>query len=572
MSVATPSTASGDRSAASAPVAQNPMAPVAIGTFVRLRWVITTGAMRRSVWQLVGFIVTVIIAAGCVISALVGGIVLGMQADPLVGVVLRIAMPLGGSFAIVFAILIQLMIVGENSTMTPDNFAIYGIDDRRLTTGLIAAGIAGPAGLTVLASLLLFAPAYLRLGAAAVAAAVLSAFAVIITATLLSKATLSLFSVLVRSQTGKNLFYIIMMVLIIVIAEIPSMTVASFDSPDAFATAFSVANLTAIASAFGWTPFGAPFMLPFDAAAGAWGRFALHMLIIAATCVACYWLTMWCLRYARTHADAVSGGKAEKGIGMFERMPDSPSGAVSARLLCMLRRDPRQSVLFVMPILIVIIFAVMGRQIGSWYVWTGMMLGCMMFAMSEANGLAYDGCGFAMEVICGTRAIDDRRGRARAYVLVGGIGAFVPFVLAMVCSGCWRTPSDWLLGVTFGICGFSWVLATIGVAETVNPVLMYPTPSLDKPFSTPQGRGAAQMFIPLLQMLLFVVVMLPTVAVIVGLGIGGVLHTWYPVLIPVALANGVAALWLGTWLGAKLLERRELKVLRTLDDFAALQQ
>ena len=39
-----------------------------------------------------------------------------------------------------------------------------------------------------------------------------------------------------------------------------------------------------------------------------------------------------------------------------------------------------------------------------------------------------------------------------------------------------------------------------------------------------------------------------------------------------ALANGVVFLCLGTWLGAKLLRTRMLKVVQTLNSFAALQQ
>ena len=44
------------------------------------------------------------------------------------------------------------------------------------------------------------------------------------------------------------------------------------------------------------------------------------------------------------------------------------------------------------------------------------------------------------------------------------------------------------------------------------------------------------------------------------------------VLMPVSLANGVLFLWLGVWLGGKILDARGLKVLATLDNFASLQQ
>ena len=52
-------------------------------------------------------------------------------------------------------------------------------------------------------------------------------------------------------------------------------------------------------------------------------------------------------------------------IGAFGWMPDSTSGAMSARLLTYLRRDPRQILLFVMPVLFVALFALQSRGIRS---------------------------------------------------------------------------------------------------------------------------------------------------------------------------------------------------------------
>lgn len=41
---------------------------------------------------------------------------------------------------------------------------------------------------------------------------------------------------------------------------------------------------------------------------------------------------------------------------------------------------------------------------------------------------------------------------------------------------------------------------------------------------------------------------------------------------PVSLINGLAVLFLGSWLGGKLMDARMTKILSTLDDFASLQQ
>lgn len=41
---------------------------------------------------------------------------------------------------------------------------------------------------------------------------------------------------------------------------------------------------------------------------------------------------------------------------------------------------------------------------------------------------------------------------------------------------------------------------------------------------------------------------------------------------PVSLANGLAVLLLGSWLGGKLMDARMPKILSTLEEFASLQQ
>ena len=43
-------------------------------------------------------------------------------------------------------------------------------------------------------------------------------------------------------------------------------------------------------------------------------------------------------------------------------------------------------------------------------------------------------------------------------------------------------------------------------------------------------------------------------------------------IIPVALANGIGILALGTWLGGKLMDARMLSIVATLDSFASLQK
>ena len=68
-----------------------------------------------------------------------------------------------------------------------------------------------------------------------------------------------------------------------------------------------------------------------------------------------------------------------------------------------------------------------------------------------------------------------------------------------------------------------------------------------------------------------VLVMAPTIGgtlwLLFGAGVA-----YYPWIMAIALVNGIAICALGVWLGAKLLDARMLKVLRTLERNAALQQ
>ena len=93
---------------------------------------------------------------------------------------------------------------------------------------------------------------------------------------------------------------------------------------------------------------------------------------------------------------------------------------------------------------------------------------------------------------------------------------------------------------------------------------------MDRPFASPQGRAVAQGFLPILQLLASLLIMLPTLLVALPAMIkGGILPLWLPV--PVALANGLIVLDVGVALGSRVFDRRQSAILLTLDRYASLQ-
>lgn len=320
---------------------------------------------------------------------------------------------------------------------------------------------------------------------------------------------------------------------------------------------------------------GAAFQLPFDALTGAWAVLLARIAILAVTWIVCFAVCTWCLRHERLTIGANSPSETAKGIGAFAWMPDSASGAVSARLITYLKRDPRQAMTFAMPVLFLIIFAFQAHGISA-VVWQSLIWCGWFMSVVESNGLAYDGRGFTMEVIAGVRGRTDRIGRVRVYVGIMVVYMVLLYLAGIVLVGAlagrWAQPDDLATGLIFLATGMGIALSGLGVAEVTSCVLMYPVASMDKPFSAPQGRAMAQGFFPFVYMLGSLLLMLPTGIVALVMLLTGAEGVMWLAIIPVALANGIGILALGTWLGGKLMDARMLSIVATLDSFASLQK
>lgn len=554
-----------------------------VAVIVRLRWALTFAAMRRSAGQTVGYVVGGVMALAVVAWAGVTGWMIGSAPKPdsaAHAAEFGAVMVLAGSFLTVAVIMVQVLYLGQGSTLSPGRFALYGVPDRALSLGLLVAGLTGTPAICGFLSLLLWALAYRPFGAAAVAAQIVAAPLAVLVMMSLSKLVIAAATSLVRSTRGRNAFYVIVVLGFVLICQVPGLMAGTSGDAAAHEAAFGMHATASFdlsvflpaARIFAWTPFGAAFQLPFDALLGAWGAFAGRLAVIAATVVLCFMGTTACLRHDRLTTGASSAAVTVKGLGAFGHTADSVSGAIAARLFTYLKRDPRQSLLFAMPVILVALMAVQSRG-DTVTIWGGLVMGGWFMFIAEGNGLAYDGRGYAMEVICGVRGVDDRLGRVRLLATIAAVYIAVLAVGIFAFTGDWRDAEAFRMGRVF--IGLAWGLAFcgLGAAEVLSVLLMYPVPPVDKPFSSPPGRAVAQGFFPFVQMLVTPLLMLPTgVAALVIALAGGFETNLYGLIWIVALANGIGMLALGTWLGGKLLEVRSLSVLHTLDEFASLQQ
>ena len=524
-------------------------------TLVRLRWTLTLATLRKSAWQTVAYVFSAVLAAGTIIGTGVLAWFIGIlppftvNADgfPLnilgSGGIVNIVVVLVGATMTIFIGFIQLMMLGEGSTMNPRKFALYGIADRNLQFGLLLSGLSGIPALTGVASLMLWTLAYRHMGPAVIISSLLAAVLAVITMMSISKLLIALSTTLVTSKRGKGAFYIFIVLTFVIICQLPNILVNS-------GIAFSLNTETwgAATAIAAWTPFGAAFQLPFDALTGAWAVLIARIAILAVTWIVCFAVCTWCLRHERLTIGANSPSETAKGIGAFAWMPDSASGAVSARLITYLKRDPRQAMTFAMPVLFLIIFAFQAHGISA-VVWQSLIWCGWFMSVVESNGLAYDGRGFYMVLLY-----------LAGIVLVGAL------------TGRWAQPDDLATGLIFLATGMGIALSGLGVAEVTSCVLMYPVASMDKPFSAPQGRAMAQGFFPFVYMLGSLLLMLPTGIVALVMLLTGAEGGMWLAIIPVALANGIGILALGTWLGGNLMDARMLSIVATLDSFASLQK
>lgn len=554
-------------------------------TLIQLRWALTWAILRKSTLQTIGYIIASLMALG----AMVGTAALAFQvggefhaaipADLLERVygsdgVIRSLVVIGGTSLTLFIAMIQLMLIGEGSTMSSRRFALYGIEDRRLQFGLLASGLSGLPAITGVVCMLAWAMAYRPMGSAAVVAELVAAPLIIVTMMSIAKLIISLSTTLVTSKRGKSVFYIVTVLVFVTICQIPSILLNNgFDPGNGFGSGINLdlRQLAPFAAVAAWTPLGAGFQLPFDAMAGDWLPLAAHVAILTATWAVCFLGCTWCLKRERLTLGAGGPAVRIKGVGAFRSMPDSVSGAVSARLVTYLRRDPRLAMMFAMPAFFAVIFGLQSHDINV-MVWQSLIWGGWMFSIVESNGLSYDGRGFTMQAISGVRGLDDRIGRVRVYAGIIVVYLAVLAVAIGLYTGDWFTPSGALTGLVFLALGYDAAFCSLGLAEVVSCVFMYPVPSMDKPFSSPQGRAMAQGFFPFIYMLGSLLLVLPTGIAAVALALTGVWDTAYWLLIPIALVNGAAALAIGSWLGGKLMDARMLSIVKTLDSFASLQK
>ncbi|MCU1443662.1 MAG: transporter permease [Cryobacterium sp.] len=511
-----------------------------VAQFLGLKLRLLANLFRRSPWQVVGVVVGLLY--GIALATVLVVILVRLRYVDDIELV-RDGMILAGS-AVVLGFLLLPLVFRIDDSMDPRAFALLGIRNSQLSLGLAVAALIGVPALT-LASVLLGSVYTWSRGFGETTIALLCALLLLATCTLASRVSTSIAAFLLSTRRSRELSGILGILVLVMIAPVVVL-VLNIDWPRS-----GVDLMTDAAGVLGWTPLGAAWAAPGDAAAGDWGAALLKVLIGAASAYL-LWLA-WQALVAKMLVTPGREAQAKQygGLGWFDRMPHNAIGAIAARSLTYWGRDSRYWASLIMipvvPVLVLLPLTVAGVP-ASFLALLPVPLMCVFLGWTMHNDVAYDSTAIWLHIASGTRGTADRIGRLVPALLVGipliGLGS----VVSAFFFGDWNVlPS--MLGVSTSI-----FLAGLGFSSYTSARFPYPAPKPgDSPFAQPQAADTAAALIQSVSFIGSIILSLPAIILaLLGLFLDPV---WHLPALYAGIGIGVLAVSGGIWLGSRSFER-----------------
>ncbi len=265
-----------------------------------------------------------------------------------------------------------------------------------------------------------------------------------------------------------------------------------------------------VGDAAGWSPMGWAWSLPADLAAGRSGVAALRLALALVLLAAMIWLWSRQLDRALTSPlPSAGGGAPTVSSPWLDRLfPPNPAGAIAARNLRYLRRDPRRfaSVLVIMatPFFVVFMNMVRDEKLIPEFLWLVAALATWMGGISALQDTPMDGSALWLHAVSGIRGFEDRLGRLMANSLIYGGTFAMTMVLASTLLGAWGV-FPFAFGLSLGT-----LIANQGMSLLISSFLngTAPPPGTNPFASTSKGQGAA-FLASVLQMIGSAILLLP---------------------------------------------------------------
>ena len=508
--------------------------------FLGLKLRLLSNTFKRSPWQVVG--IAVALLYGLATSAVVVASLVGLRfADADFA---RSIVVVFGSVA-VLGFLVVPLVFGVDDTLDPRKFALFGLPTSRLAGLLALTALVGVPSLVITAIAIAQIVTWSR-GPLPMALALVGAVVIVVTCVLGARVTTSLAAFLLSTRRAREISGLI--ALMALVALTPTIAVlAGIDWAGEGITA-----LAGIADVLSWTPLGAAWAAPADAATGASGA-AVQKLIIAIASAGALWLAWRALVGVMLITPHREGRPRDHaGLGWFDWLPSTPLGAIAARSFTYWVRDARYRVQLVIvpivPMLMIVVFLISG------VFWQNLALlplpiMCLFLGWSLHNDVAYDNTAVWLHIASNTSGAADRLGRVIPVLLLGTV---LIAVGAPISAMFYPDPS--VLGSLIGVSACI-LLAGLGLSSLLSARFPYPAVQPgDSPFSQPQSTGGAAALIQAAAFIATVALTIPALGFgLFGLTYGGNLPL-YSLLS--GLVIGGATLVLGIWLGGRIFDRR----------------
>jgi ABC-2 type transport system permease protein len=512
---------------------------------LRLKLQIMGNAFRRSPWQLVGLILGLIygiVIAIVVISSLVG---LRHADAGLAGSILTV---FGG--LLVLGSIVLPVIFGVDDTLDPRKFSLLGLPTSKLATALAITAVVGIPALVVALIAIAQIVTWSR-GPLPIILAIIGVPLIVATCLLCSRVATSAVSFLMATRRSRDVSGLLGIILVLA-ASIGFIVLLNADYHR-----HGLMILHGVASVVGWTPLGAVWAAPADAATGSPGT-AVVKELVAIVFVGLLWLAWRSLIKAMLvslprQADAHN----YRGLGFFRIRLTSPSAVIAHRGFTYWVRDARyQASLLAIPVipfvlmLPLIVIGIPPHILAL----IPVPVMALFLGWSIHNDLAHDNTAVWLHIAAGTRGFADRFGRVIPPLVIG-----VPLIVvaSLICAPLYGPAS--LLPVFIGA-GLGLLFSGLGLSSVLSARFPYPAvrPG-DSPFAAPQAVGSASAAIQGLAFVLTIILTSPTLYLAyLTLFKGG--H-WGALTLLSGVVLGGLLLWGGIAWGGHIFNRRSPEIL-----------
>ena len=436
--------------------------------------------------------------------------------------------------------LLPVLGFGTDETLDPQRLWLLPLSRPRLVGGLLVASLVGIAPVATLAAL---SGAMVALPHAAVEAVFVAVGVVgtLLLGVVASRALVTVLTPLLRSRRGRD----VMIVAVAILAVAPQ--ALRFIGPHTSGS-LTRRTLADAARTVRWTPFALGGTVATDGSRGRYGVALLAAVALAALIAALLWVWSATLERASTAADTPSSraqqpARSRPALALFPRytpwLPHDRAGAVAAKDLRYLARDPRRRAALISALAFPVVLLVSAVGKGSAGPATTLfgLVATLPASQLSINQFGLDGEAFWANVVSGDAPAADLAGKNLANALFVTPFVMVASLVFAAVSGGWS-----YLPLTFGLLPAA-LGVVLGAGNVTSVLAPYALPDKRNPTAANTGQGCIAGFTSLACMAAEALVLAPP-AIVVAVSLATLpLAAATPVSIAVADAYG-AAVWL----------------------------